>query len=484
MTTNPEQDILTLLTIPPPPTPPSPTTTSSHYSSHFQRIAHHLLFHHHLHLSTRRYTLLEVEFYVRDASSCHLDPFTHGHPDQLRRGTWYFHRVGMSEGFKGGTRKGLDVTIGDEARAVRGGILIRAMREVDGARKVVEGPSLVCDRILEELGARTVKELVEETWEGKVEVWNREGGLWIEKVDGEEGCGCECAEEGGDTAAEKDEDKSSSAAQAANEAVDEAADNTATKASASTSTSTRKRSRSDITTTTTTTTDPASFIVKRLKPTGIPTTRRNPHPPLHTSSRVGLTLTNVTPTTRSRLEPAASRAGDAERRVPSEEGGGRNGGGGDGDGGMEEGHGGGEEKGKAGAQGVCWEEGRGGGEVGGKDLWSREVVGDGDDGEGSGGEILNGAVGVLLHCALAPSRLTLIIAGHVSGNKAQLHTAKRHNYVKSNHRSRRESSTSPSTSEMERVLANGGITRLSGRAYRVSPGPCSRPCPAPGLGQH
>ncbi|RUP49458.1 hypothetical protein BC936DRAFT_142487, partial [Jimgerdemannia flammicorona] len=352
------------------------------------------------------------------------------------------------------------------------------MREVDGARKVVEGPSLVCDRILEELGARTVKELVEETWEGKVEVWNREGGLWIEKVDGEEGCGCECAEEGGDAAAEKDEDKSSSAAQAANEAVDEAADNTATKASASTSTSTRKRSRSDITTTTTTT-DPASFfIVKRLKPTGIPTTRRNPHPPLHTSSRVGLTLTNVTPTTRSRLEfvhkpyrPAASRAGDAERRVPSEEGGGRNGGGGDGDGGMEEGHGGGEEKGKAGAQGVCWEEGRGGGEVGGKDLWSREVVGDGDDGEGSGGEILNGAVGVrttfswahcarngtpptnfgrtrirragaplpstspflpfppqLLHCALAPSRLTLIIAGHVSGNKAQLHTAKRHNY--------------------------------------------------------
>ncbi|RUP49457.1 hypothetical protein BC936DRAFT_142487 [Jimgerdemannia flammicorona] len=208
----------------------------------------------------------------------------------------------MSEGFKGGTRKGLDVTIGDEARAVRGGILIRAMREVDGARKVVEGPSLVCDRILEELGARTVKELVEETWEGKVEVWNREGGLWIEKVDGEEGCGCECAEEGGDAAAEKDEDKSSSAAQAANEAVDEAADNTATKASASTSTSTRKRSRSDITTTTTTT-DPASFfIVKRLKPTGIPTTRRNPHPPLHTSSRVGLTLTNVTPTTRSRLE--------------------------------------------------------------------------------------------------------------------------------------------------------------------------------------
>lgn len=86
-----------------------------------------------------RFEILEVELYYR--GHAHLDPYAHAHPEQAEPGRWYLHRQGR--GFRGGSFKGLDLTFG--GRGARGGILVRALR---AGAEVVDGPSLVVDRLL------------------------------------------------------------------------------------------------------------------------------------------------------------------------------------------------------------------------------------------------------------------------------------------------------------------------------------------------
>ncbi|MFO0796889.1 MAG: hypothetical protein U0804_05390 [Gemmataceae bacterium] len=93
----------------------------------------------------------EVEFYLHAAD--HPDPFAHAHPLQRGWGRWYFHRTGGS--YRGGSFKGLDLTLGDGTATV--GALLRAVVTPDG--EVIDGPSRLVDRLLTLAAAPTVAAL-------------------------------------------------------------------------------------------------------------------------------------------------------------------------------------------------------------------------------------------------------------------------------------------------------------------------------------
>ncbi|HYH67757.1 MAG TPA: hypothetical protein VD866_23875 [Urbifossiella sp.] len=93
----------------------------------------------------------EVEFYRHDAE--HPDPFAHADPVQRDWGRWYFHRVGGS--FRGGSFKGLDLTLGDGTATV--GVLLRSVVTPDG--ELIDGPSRLVDRLLKLTDTPTVAAL-------------------------------------------------------------------------------------------------------------------------------------------------------------------------------------------------------------------------------------------------------------------------------------------------------------------------------------
>lgn len=125
-----------------------------------------------------RYRLLEVESYLYDQHS-HPDPYPHNHPKQRIPGQWYFHHVGMSAGLRGGTRKGLDVTMGDGSMACKGGILIRAMQNT-ASGTVIDGPSLVVDAILRGLEATSLTDLVNTYFkESQGNAADTRSGFWL-----------------------------------------------------------------------------------------------------------------------------------------------------------------------------------------------------------------------------------------------------------------------------------------------------------------
>ena len=183
------------------------------------------------------FEIQEMEFYLQK-DECYEDPFTHGSEEQKVSGRWYvpsfiifcqytdenimkryFHRAPRRSNdasrssasltaYRGGTRKGLDLTIGGlpprtissyfvsqstnsllvpnvadvqgdrhgprSTEFVRGGILLRGLRSLtkDGAidtnlkKNSVYGPSLLVDRILNLNGASSISELVEVKWGG------------------------------------------------------------------------------------------------------------------------------------------------------------------------------------------------------------------------------------------------------------------------------------------------------------------------------
>ncbi|THU86181.1 hypothetical protein K435DRAFT_590386, partial [Dendrothele bispora CBS 962.96] len=142
------------------------------------------------------YKILELEFYLWK-TGCHEDPFTHGSEEQRLSGQWYFHRVPRntnnsnrntthSTGYRGGSRKGLDLTFGGpvsvatspyfqedslnqetSANSLRGGILLRSIQRVkDG--KVISGPSLLVDELLAASKASSITKLVENHWKGDI----------------------------------------------------------------------------------------------------------------------------------------------------------------------------------------------------------------------------------------------------------------------------------------------------------------------------
>lgn len=93
----------------------------------------------------------EIEFYLKDAD--HADPFAHAHPVQRDWGRWYFHRSGGS--FRGGSFKGLDLSLGDGTATV--GVLLRSV--VTPAGELIDGPCRLVDRLLKLTDSPTVAAL-------------------------------------------------------------------------------------------------------------------------------------------------------------------------------------------------------------------------------------------------------------------------------------------------------------------------------------
>ncbi|CAG8499519.1 11148_t:CDS:1 [Paraglomus occultum] len=165
----PAHPLLSLLTIPPVPCGIPQSEIHNLYATHFNNIANVLLVNTYLYLPNDEvYSIVEVEFYLRDTASNHADPYTHGDVHQLTCGEWYFHRVGKN-GYRGGTRKGVDLTFGSIKRNIYGGILIRSIKN-ERSGDVIEGPSLVVDQILKACGVNTnggIRKLVETIWSFK-----------------------------------------------------------------------------------------------------------------------------------------------------------------------------------------------------------------------------------------------------------------------------------------------------------------------------
>ncbi|KAJ3852393.1 hypothetical protein EV368DRAFT_41145 [Lentinula lateritia] len=174
--------------------------TTSNIELRFDKIAKEIL--HHLLLVLRNtngtvttFEVLELENYFWMAE-VHEDPFTHGAPEQTRSGNWYFHRAPQKSndlrkssaivtgGYRGGTRKGLDLTFGPSLDipspyfsppplketpipSNRGGILLRTLQNTSTGR-VISGPSLLVDEILKFNSVTSISDLVTKQWMGDV----------------------------------------------------------------------------------------------------------------------------------------------------------------------------------------------------------------------------------------------------------------------------------------------------------------------------
>ncbi|KAK0447622.1 hypothetical protein EV421DRAFT_150927 [Armillaria borealis] len=132
--------------------------------------------------------IMEIELYFWD-SACHRDPFTHGSQEQRTAGQWYFHRTPRrsddstqtlisTSGYRGGTRKGLDLTISGttptkspyfpssswpDDKEAYGGVLFRTLRDLNSG-KIISGPSLLVDHILLLSGAERISDLIQDHW--------------------------------------------------------------------------------------------------------------------------------------------------------------------------------------------------------------------------------------------------------------------------------------------------------------------------------
>ncbi|PPQ65733.1 hypothetical protein CVT24_011766 [Panaeolus cyanescens] len=150
------------------------------------------------------FDIVEAEFYLQ-IGQIHEDPFTHGSEEQRFSGRWYFHRAPQFSAdshrsatsatmYRDGTRKGMDLTFGGPPhtspvalaqtiwsdvpvstkentpppRLLRGGILLRSIRQVGSGNKLTSGPSLLVDRILAACGVTSITELVQQKWKNEI----------------------------------------------------------------------------------------------------------------------------------------------------------------------------------------------------------------------------------------------------------------------------------------------------------------------------
>jgi 3-methyladenine DNA glycosylase Mpg len=102
------------------------------------------------------YRICEIEFYVRNEG--HDDEYTHQDDHQKTSGKWYFHRT-KSGNYKGGTYKGVDLTLGNEDTYF--GVLIRSICSVEG-ETFIEGPCRCVNTILDLNDCKNVGDYMED----------------------------------------------------------------------------------------------------------------------------------------------------------------------------------------------------------------------------------------------------------------------------------------------------------------------------------
>jgi hypothetical protein len=126
---------------------------ADHFAGWFARVADRLLNGCDFLVAGRPYRFAELEMYYHGPG--HPDPFPHRDVVQRLPGRWYFHRTGGQ--YRGGSFKGLDLTLGDGT--ARFGVLIRTVVGPDGG--VIDGPSRTVDHLLSRTGRASVAELDE-----------------------------------------------------------------------------------------------------------------------------------------------------------------------------------------------------------------------------------------------------------------------------------------------------------------------------------
>lgn len=100
--------------------------------------------------------LTEIELYYYSPE--HPDTFTHRTSEQSTSGVWYFHRAGVNGKYKGGTFKGLDISLGNGSDSY-GGILIRGLQNLQTG-EIIKGPCRVVDYILRVTNYSNIESLV------------------------------------------------------------------------------------------------------------------------------------------------------------------------------------------------------------------------------------------------------------------------------------------------------------------------------------
>ena len=130
----------------------------NHDFNKFDDIANKLLNEVVLIINGTNFRLTEIEFYLYDET--HKDIYTHRHTDQATSLKWYFHKMGQSESYKGGTYKCVDITFGykDNSKCF-GGILIRSVKNINTNEEII-GPCNVVNHMLKLNNCNTIEELV------------------------------------------------------------------------------------------------------------------------------------------------------------------------------------------------------------------------------------------------------------------------------------------------------------------------------------
>lgn len=104
----------------------------------------------------KEYRICEIEFYLK--TDGHNDEYCHACPDQSTYGKWYFHKT-KSGGYKGGTFKGIDLTLGESTDEKKSyfGVLIRSIF-CEEDNEFIEGPCKVVNKILELNSCKNVQD--------------------------------------------------------------------------------------------------------------------------------------------------------------------------------------------------------------------------------------------------------------------------------------------------------------------------------------
>jgi 3-methyladenine DNA glycosylase Mpg len=122
----------------------------------FSDLADKILNHTSLVIRDKTCRICEIEFYLFQDDRF-PDRYTHCDPLQLERGRLYFHRLN-GRGYKSGTFKCMDITVGDEGQKQYLGILIRSLYSITDD-EFISGPCLCVNYLLKQFECREVKEL-------------------------------------------------------------------------------------------------------------------------------------------------------------------------------------------------------------------------------------------------------------------------------------------------------------------------------------
>lgn len=104
-----------------------------------------------------QYHLREIEIYFYDKEN-HPDPYTHKNKRQGEFGEWYFHRFTDIKTFLNSNRNGVDITFGNKATNLFGGILIRKIQNIN-TKELIVGINKVARELIKNVDEENINEI-------------------------------------------------------------------------------------------------------------------------------------------------------------------------------------------------------------------------------------------------------------------------------------------------------------------------------------